>query len=87
MARQTVVGARGKNPLCQKREVHMKVNCLSCGHYVDLDDSYSDYEGAIKCYACDATLEVKLSDGQVKSVKLQEKKTRLQPSEKGMHGI
>jgi hypothetical protein len=65
----------------------MKINCLSCGHYVDLDDSYSDYEGAIKCYACDATLEIKLSDGQVKSVKFQEKKTRTTPSDKGKHGV
>lgn len=50
----------------------MKINCLSCGHYIDLDDAYSDYEGAIKCYACSAVLEVKLADGLVKSVKLPE---------------
>ena len=54
----------------------MKINCLSCGHYVDLDDSYSDYEGAIKCYACGAIVEVKLVDGNVKSVKLPERPAR-----------
>jgi len=48
----------------------MKINCLSCGHTVDLDDAYSDYEGQIKCYTCSALLEVKLSDSLIKSVKL-----------------
>ncbi len=48
----------------------MKINCLSCGHTVDLDDAYSDYEGQIKCYTCNALLEVKLSDSLIKSVKL-----------------
>lgn len=52
----------------------MKINCLSCGHKIDLDEAYCDYEGAIKCYACDATLEVKLSEGSVKSVKIQERR-------------
>lgn len=49
----------------------MKINCLSCGFSIVLDDSYSDYEGAIKCYACETTLEVKLVEGNVKAVKLQ----------------
>jgi predicted RNA-binding Zn-ribbon protein involved in translation (DUF1610 family) len=47
----------------------MKINCLSCGHNIDLDDSYSDYEGLIKCYACGATLEVKLVEGCIKTVR------------------
>ena len=51
----------------------MRINCLSCGHKIDLDDAYSDYEGAIKCYACNTTLEIKLIDGNVKSVKFQER--------------
>ena len=54
----------------------MKINCLSCGLNVDLDDSYSDYEGMIKCYACDALLEVKISEGNIKSVKFQEQTVR-----------
>jgi DNA-directed RNA polymerase subunit N (RpoN/RPB10) len=47
----------------------MKINCLSCGHNIDLDDSYSDYEGLIKCFACGATLKVKLVEGCIKAVK------------------
>ena len=60
----------------------MKINCLSCGHYVDLDDSYSDYEGQIKCYACNAILEVKLSEGNVRSVRLPERRDHAGESRK-----
>jgi len=36
----------------------MNIRCLSCGHTIDLDDAYSDYEGQIKCYTCQALLAV-----------------------------
>jgi ribosomal protein S27E len=45
----------------------MKVNCLGCGQYIVLDESYCDYEGEIKCNACGAMVEVNLSKGKVKS--------------------
>lgn len=48
----------------------MKINCLSCGHNIDLDEAYSDYEGQIKCYTCSAVLECKLNESLVKAVKL-----------------
>lgn len=49
----------------------MKINCLSCGHNINLEnDTYADYDGAIKCFACSAILEVKLVEGCIKSVKL-----------------
>ncbi|MEI8355805.1 MAG: hypothetical protein WCG31_06930 [Deltaproteobacteria bacterium] len=47
----------------------MKINCLSCGHTIDLDEAYSDYEGQVKCYTCSALLEVKLEDNLIKYVK------------------
>ncbi len=47
----------------------MKINCLSCGHSIDLDEAYSDYEGQAKCYTCSALLEIKLEESLVKSVK------------------
>jgi len=46
----------------------MKINCLSCGHKVDLDDVYDDYKGLIKCMACKALLEIKTVQGQLKSI-------------------
>ncbi|HUX02879.1 MAG TPA: hypothetical protein VMY35_18105 [Phycisphaerae bacterium] len=48
----------------------MKINCLSCGHKVDLDDVYDDYEGAVKCFACGAILNIKTEQGRLKSVSL-----------------
>ncbi len=48
----------------------MKINCVSCGHKVDLDDAYDDYAGQIKCFACGAMLEIKLEAGKPKSIKL-----------------
>ena len=48
----------------------MKINCLSCGHKVDLDQVYDDYEGEVKCFACDATLHVRTEQGRLKSVDL-----------------
>jgi DNA-directed RNA polymerase subunit N (RpoN/RPB10) len=48
----------------------MKINCLSCGHKVDLDDAYDDYEGAVKCFTCGAILNIKTEQGQLKSVSL-----------------
>ena len=46
----------------------MKINCLSCGFKVDLNDAYDDYQGQVKCYACDAMLEIKTEEGNVKAV-------------------
>ena len=47
----------------------MKINCLSCGHKVDLDDAYDDYEGQIKCFTCGAILEIKTEEGSLKTVR------------------
>jgi ribosomal protein S27E len=46
----------------------MNVNCLSCGHTLDLRDAYDDYEGWVKCFICGALLAIHTQDGQVKSV-------------------
>ena len=58
----------------------MKINCLSCGHTIELNEAYSDYEGQVKCYTCSALLEVKLEESLVKSVKIL-KLTRSAPDE------
>jgi hypothetical protein len=46
----------------------MKINCLICGHTVDLRDAYDDYEGLIKCFACGGLLTIRTREGQVKWV-------------------
>jgi ribosomal protein S27E len=48
----------------------MKVNCLSCGHWLDLRDAYDDYEGQVRCFICGSLLMIHTEDGQVKSVRL-----------------
>ncbi len=48
----------------------MKLNCLSCGHTVDLDDAYDDYSGDIKCFVCGSMLEVVIEHEHIRSVKL-----------------
>ncbi len=48
----------------------MKVNCLSCGHTVDLRDGYDDYEGQVKCFACGALLTIRTREAQIKWVEL-----------------
>jgi len=47
----------------------MKINCLSCGFKVDLDDMYEDFEGPIKCL-CGALLEIRTDEGALKFIKL-----------------
>jgi hypothetical protein len=47
----------------------MRINCLACGHKVDLDDAYDDYEGPVKCFACRAVLEIRTEQGRIKAVK------------------
>jgi hypothetical protein len=47
----------------------MKINCLSCGFKVDLDETYEDFEGPIKCI-CGALLEIRLEEGMLKDIKL-----------------
>ncbi len=48
----------------------MKINCLSCGHSVDIGDAYDDYEGQVKCFTCGAILEIRTEEGNVRAVKL-----------------
>lgn len=49
----------------------MKVNCLSCGHNIDLDEAYSDgYEGEIKCFGCEARLEIRTEQNALRSVRM-----------------
>lgn len=48
----------------------MKINCVSCGHSMALDDAYDDFEGMVKCYVCGGLLEVKTEEGKIKSVSL-----------------
>ena len=47
----------------------MNINCLQCGHSLDLRDAYDDYEGPVRCFICGSLLMIRTEDGRVKSVK------------------
>ncbi len=49
----------------------MKVNCLACGHKVELDDAYDDFEGPVRCL-CGAMLEIRTTEGMLKAIKVLE---------------
>ncbi len=48
----------------------MNVNCLSCGHLLDLRDAYDNYQGPVRCFICGSLLGLHSEDGQVKSVSM-----------------
>lgn len=48
----------------------MKINCVSCGHKIDLDDIYDAYEGPIKCFVCSKLLEIKTEEGNLKAIRI-----------------
>ena len=50
----------------------MEINCVSCGFKVDLTDSYDNYQGQVKCFACGAILDITTQNGNVCSVTLAE---------------
>lgn len=46
----------------------MKINCLSCGHMIELDDeAYSDYEGPFRCWVCGGTQIIKTEECLVRT--------------------
>jgi len=63
----------------------MKINCLSCGFKVDLDDTYDDFEGPIKCI-CGALLEIRTEEGMLKAIKMAEPLSRPAAPGKGTGG-
>ncbi len=47
----------------------MKINCLTCGHSIDIGDAYDDYSGQIRCFVCQSLMEIRTDQGHLKSVK------------------
>jgi ribosomal protein S27E len=46
----------------------MRINCLHCGHKVDLGDAYDDYRGQVKCFVCGGVLLIRTTHGALRSV-------------------
>jgi hypothetical protein len=64
----------------------MRINCLSCGHKVELDDAYDDFEGPVKCL-CGAMLEIRTEEGLLKAIKITEPRPRSASKPKSMEGV
>ena len=63
----------------------MRINCLHCGHKVDLGEAYDDYRGRVKCFVCGAVLSIKTTHGALRSVKAVAKSAR--PASKEASGV
>ncbi len=48
--------------------MRIKLTCLSCGHLFELGDAYENYAGQIRCWGCQATLNIALSEGKLLSM-------------------
>jgi len=48
----------------------MKVNCIQCGHAIDLGESYDTFDGPVRCYVCRGLMELKTDKGKVRTVRL-----------------
>ena len=58
----------------------MKINCLSCGHNIELDEAYGEnYEGEVKCFGCGAVLELRTEQPHIRYVRV------VQPNGRGEH--
>jgi len=62
-------------------ENDMRINCLACGHKVELDEAYDDFEGPVKCL-CGTMLEIRTEEGKLKAIKAAEPLTRPSPRAK-----
>ena len=56
----------------------MKINCVSCGHSIFLDNAYDDFDGPVKCYVCNGLLQIKTEEGKLKSIRLTSLETQYQ---------
>jgi hypothetical protein len=65
----------------------MKLNCLSCGHTVDLHRDYDDYEGMVKCFVCGALLTILTQEGHVKRVTLPRRAPDEQHNDAALHSM
>ena len=79
------VKGKGSPDVARRRHgrIDMKINCLSCGFKVDLDETYDDFEGPIKCL-CGALLEIRTEEGMLKAIKMGERLSHTVPKPKRM---
>jgi len=50
--------------------MRIKLNCIACGHLMELGDAYEDYQGDVRCWGCQALVNVTLHDGKLQTMSL-----------------
>jgi len=50
--------------------MRIKLNCISCGHLMELAEAYEDYQGEVRCWGCHALVEITMKDGKLRAMKL-----------------
>jgi predicted RNA-binding Zn-ribbon protein involved in translation (DUF1610 family) len=63
----------------------MRINCLACGHKVELDDAYDDFEGPVKCL-CGAMLTIRTEEGRLKAIQAAKPPSHPAPKPKRLQG-
>lgn len=46
----------------------MQVNCLGCGHLINLGNDYDNFKGPVRCNICRTMTNIETESGKVKSV-------------------
>ena len=49
--------------------MRIKLNCLACGHAMELGEAYEDYDGEVRCWGCQTVLQVALTEGKLRSMR------------------
>jgi len=57
--------------------MRIKLNCLSCGHVQELSEAYESYQGQIRCWGCNTSLDVSILDGKLQSMQLHQETLRI----------
>ena len=47
----------------------MRVNCLGCGHMINLGLDYDDFKGQVRCNVCHSMTTIETKGGKIKSVR------------------
>jgi hypothetical protein len=64
----------------------MKINCVSCGNTIYLDDAFDDFEGQVKRYVRSALLQIKVFEGMIKAIRLASMERPVQTFEVSLPG-
>jgi DNA-directed RNA polymerase subunit RPC12/RpoP len=48
----------------------MKILCVTCGHKLDLDDAYDNYEGPVRCWVCGTLSVIRTHEGEICSMQI-----------------